>query len=158
MQKKFLLCIVLIVALVTPTFSSCGFLGGEALAVEDIEIETLKDGSVRVTFYYLDADPESFTCPTVPGDKGDPGTGIEGIRLTSDGKGTQTMTITYTDDNMDPLKVEVKDGIHIVSTERVDDENGDPYLKITFSDDSTKMVLLPKGADGDVGVGIKNLQ
>ena len=167
MQKKLLLCIVLIVALVMPMLSSCGFLGGESLAVEDIEIETLGDGSVRVTFYYLDADPESFTFPTIPGDKGDKGdkgergeagTGIEGIRLTSDGKGTQTMTITYTDDSMEPLKVEVKDGIHIVSTERVDDENGDPYLKITFSDGSVKSVLLPKGADGDAGVGIKNLQ
>ena len=166
MQKKLLLSIILILAMLMPMLSSCGFLGGDSLAVEDIQVETLSDGSVRVTFYYLDADPESFTFPTVPGekgsdgekgDKGEDGVGIAGIRLTSDGKGTQTMTVTYTDDSLEPLRVQVKDGIHIVSTERVDEE-GEPYLQILFSDGTTQKVPLPKGADGDPGVGIKNLQ
>ena len=167
MQKKLLLSICLIVALVLPIFTSCGMLGDESLAVEDILLEPLSDGSVRITFYYLDADPESFTIPTIAGEKGDKGdagekgetgVGIAGIRLTSDGKGTQTMTVTYTDESMEPVEVKVKDGIHIVSTTREDDEEtGIPYMVVNFSDGTQQRIELPKGADGDVGMGIKDL-
>jgi uncharacterized repeat protein (TIGR02543 family) len=157
MKKQKLVCALLLVVLLLPMLSACGFGGGDAL-VEYIEIETLEDGSTQVVVQYLDEDPKTFTVPVgVTPEKGDPGNGIKTVLLSEKTEtGEQTLTLTYTDEeNYPPTVIKVKDGATVVSAERQDfEEEGRlvPYMVITLSDGTTQNVKLPQGATG-VGIG-----
>lgn len=158
-MKKFLLCMTCLVGLIAATlsFSSCGFTSSGGLEIEQITAEMLNDGSgaTRITIKYFDdtEEPLIFDIPMglegEQGAAGEEGVGIKRIDISNSDDGQkQTMTIVYTDPDREPTKVEVKNGIHIVSTDRVDEEGGASYLRIKFSDGSENKVLLPEGAPG----------
>ncbi len=155
--------LLILVAVLLPLLASCGFGGGDALEIEDISCVLLPDGRTEIMFTYYNADPQVWYIDAgkrgpqgmqgVPGEDGPAGNGISGITITNEENGEQTMTITYTDKKLQPVKVTVKDGVSIVSCE-TNLELDPPQLNIHFSDGSTTQVPLPKGADGAQGVGI----
>ena len=160
MKKQKLICALLLVVLLLPMLSGCGFGGGDAL-VEYIEIETLEDGSTQVVVQYLDEDPKTFTVPVgVTAEKGDPGNGIDRVVIGEKVDGEQIVTLYYTDAaHYPPTEIKVRDGATVVSAVRDDrvDENGvaASFMVLTLSDGSTQEVLLPEGTPG---VGIAKIE
>ena len=173
MKKRILVCALLVVAMLLPMLSSCGFGGGDSLEIENITAELQDDGSTRITIQYFDdvEKPLVFEIPMGAmgedglkgekgdqGEKGDTGNGIKSATITNTQEGEQTLTIVYTDEKFEDTVVTVKDGATIEKAERVDeiDENGVSVakMKITFSDGREEKIALPKG---DTGVGIDQI-
>ena len=143
MKKRILVCALLVVAMLLPMLSSCGFGGGDSLEIENITAELQDDGSTRITIQYFDdvEKPLVFEIPMGAmgedglkgekgdqGEKGDTGNGIKSATITNTQEGEQTLTIVYTDEKFEDTVVTVKDGATIEKAERVDeiDENGVP--------------------------------
>ncbi len=170
-MKKILLLAGLLTCLVMAvlTMSSCGFSASGGLEIEKISAEWLDDGSgaTRITIKYFDdvEEPLVFDIPMgLPGEQGEPGetgNGIKRIDITNSEDGnTKTMEIFYTDPEMEPTRVEVQNGVSILSAEREDvketklNENGEEievtvaYMVLTLSNGDTQRVKLPEGVQG----------
>ena len=65
MQKKILICLLLVMALLIPNLASCGFGGSDALEIENIGVEILEDGTSKITIKYFDdiEEPVVFYVP-----------------------------------------------------------------------------------------------
>lgn len=164
MRKRLLVLVGILTVFLMLALSSCGF-SSDSLEIESVGAEVLSDGSTRITIKYLDdmEDPVIFDIPAgltgeqgiqgVPGEKGDVGNGIKEIVINNEVAGQQTLQIVYTDEKMEPTEVVVKDGKQIVSAVR-EDQEGVPYMRITYSDETSELVELPQGVPG---VGIESV-
>lgn len=151
-MKKILSFILLFISCIF--LSSCG--GG--VSSEELYLSRailLEDGSTEYILYnYYGDEIGRFTVPApIKGEDGNEGNGILLIdpKPSEDGSGT-TLTITFTDETMDPIKFDIKDGISVTGvTEPFYDENGEKYVLLTFSDGNTSEtpIYLPKGDDGN---------
>ena len=165
MRSRIIVCAVLLVALLLPMLSACGFGGSDALEIENISAQILDDGTTRITIKYYDdmEDPVIFDIPRgmvgetgaqgEQGDRGATGNGIKEIKLSNVENGEQVMSIYYTDPGHPVTEVKVKDGVRILKAERVDEE-GTAYLYMQYSDGSDAKIELPKGDTGDAGVSV----
>ena len=173
MQKRVLICLVVLAALLLPLFSACGFGGSDALEIESISAELLADGSgsTRITIKYFDnmAEPVIFDIPQglqgLKGDQGEQGedgevgadgNGIKEVVIENGENGEQTFTFHYTNEDFEPTAITVKDGTEIKEIVRVEDEDtGESFMKVVYSDGTeSEPILLPKGADGASFIGV----
>lgn len=138
--------------------TSCGsFFSDEELMITSITSKVLEDGSTKLIITYNDETkkPDEFIIP-----RGLTGNGIKEIKATKgENNGSTTIEIIYTDDNMQPITFEVKDGNSIQDVEvRKDEETGEEYLVFLLSDGTEcEPILLPKGEKGEDGRGIEKL-
>jgi len=162
MRRRTMICAVLLVALLLPILSACGFGGSDALEIENISAQILEDGTTRITIKYFDdvEQPVIFDIPrgmigeTGPkGERGEVGNGIKEIKITNSENGEQVMSIYYTDSEHPVTEVKVKDGVRIEKAERIDEED-QAYLYILYSDGTNSKILLPKGETGETGVSV----
>ena len=174
MRKKILASVSLLMSCLMLFFSlaSCGVGGSDSLEIEKITAELLNDGSgtTRITIKYFDdiEKPLVFDIPMglqgetgeagAPGEAGATGNGIKKIEVSNfnEQTGEQTLQVTFTDEEMDPMEFKVKNGTKISSVTR-EDLDGEAYLVIKYSDETESRLPLPKGADGAPGVGINNV-
>ena len=93
--------------------------GKEGVGIENISYEDIlsEDGSellgTRITIHFTDPSREDVTFDVLNGEgkKGDPGNGIFEITSEhSDEEGATIITITFTDDNYQPLTLKIPDG------------------------------------------------
>ena len=165
MRGKKIICMLLLVVMLLPMLSSCGMGTADALLIETFEAELMPDGSTRVTIQYLDdmEDPIEFIVPVgVSAEKGDPGNGIKSFKTVRDeDQGKQTITVEFTDEDMEPFTTEILDGENgatVVSTWRDDrvQEDGSvkSYLMMEFSNGETKEAEM---VEGPPGVGIAQI-
>ena len=157
MKRKILLFIGMLslLILVSVSVSSCGFSSSDALEIENITLEDLADGSMRLTITYFDnvEPPVVVEIPTgdqgEKGEKGDSGNGIARIDIQNSEDGTQqTLRVVYTDPAHTPDEFVVKNGSSITSAERVDKEDGKSYLALKLSNGDTHEIELPEGVPG----------
>lgn len=150
-MKKILLIILLIIPM---TFALCGcgsFFEEEVLEISQITTSQDSEGNTILKIEYTDEtrQPDEFIIP-----KGVEGNGIQSITTQKNEKGDiTTVTVNYTDKNMTPASFEVKDGVSVTGVfARIDEETGDSYLYVSFSDGSeSEGFLMPKGDKGEDG-------
>ena len=158
------------------TLASCASGGPAVIDIAGMNVKYLADGSgIQVTINYVDdmEDPSVFVIPMsldefkgdtgAQGEQGERGFSIQEIRVDSSVEGQKTLTPILengTKEGKELKSFTVKDGVSILSADRVDLEDG-PYLRITFSEKDPdtgeyKYVdrPLPKGDKGDKGIGI----
>ncbi len=155
---------LLMVGLPLTSLTSCGFLtSSSTTTVNTITgVETGLDayGNIVLTITFSNMDPVVVTIPT--GTTGSDGVGIESIYYSPSADGTSTVvTIVYTDPEKDPDTVYIPNGSSLVSTTTTNDvETGISYITLTFEvGDQTMDVTfeIPKGDQGDTGVGISEI-
>ena len=119
MQKKILICLLLVMALLIPNLASCGFGGSDALEIENIGVEILEDGTSKITIKYFDdiEEPVVFYVPAgqmgEKGETGETGNGIKEIVLSNKEDGVQTMYIHYTEPSLTRCPELTKTAWHI---------------------------------------------
>lgn len=136
-----------------------GFVEDESLVITSITTELLEDGRTMVIIVYENEDlaPSIFYIPKgdegIQGEKGD---GIESITYDYDKNGDYVLTITFTNDEMEPLVLNLKNGVSVSNiTSQFDSTTGDTYLTIVYSDGTTSdPIIIPKGEKGEDGNGI----
>lgn len=141
-------------------FSSCGGGGNEELHLSDPIVLEDGSGTKYILYNYYGDEVGSFIVPApIRGEDGKEGNGIDNIDgvPNPDGSNTTLLTITYTNKEMKPSKITVPNGVSVVDvSERFyDEESGDPFVLLIFSDGTTskERIFLPKGEDG---VGIES--
>lgn len=152
MKNKFLTFLLILMFMFG--LSSCGFVVEEEIQISSISTKLLEDGQTMIVITYVDdvQDPTIFYLPK--GQDGVAGVGIVDIKYNlSEDKNSTDVIITMSDDTTQT--VTVNNGISIVGTKRVLDENdGKYYLVMEFSDGSESKVELEKGEAGDDGLSI----
>lgn len=150
MKKRILLFLILVVSLFTLT--SCGgFFAEETKEIFEITSYVDQTGTTILRITYTDETKDEFKIP-----KGVEGNGIKEIKTTKNDKGNiTTVTVIYTDETMEPVTFDVKDGVSITGViSRTNEETGEIYLVVLYSDDTeSEPFLLPKGEKGDDGNG-----
>lgn len=123
----------------------------EIITITSINSELLDDGSTKITITYSSEEkkPDEFII-----EQGADGNGIASINATTSADGSKTdVFIYFTDATIEPVHFEVSNGTSIAGVSRkVDEETGDVYLIMTYTDGKTSdPILLPKGEDGEDG-------
>lgn len=119
----------------------------ESKVIASIE-RVVEDGIVKLVIYYEneEIEPDTFVLPV-----GDDGTGIKAITTSEkeDGSG-KILKIYFTDETMEPVVFELKNGKSILGIESsIDEETGENYMWIKYDDGTnSEKFLLPKGKDG----------
>ena len=146
MKKRILLFLILVVSLFTLT--SCGgFFAEETKEIFEITSYVDQNGVTILRITYTDETKDEFQIP-----KGVEGNGIREIKTTKNDKGDiTTVTVIYTEEDMDPAIFEIKDGVSISGVvSRTNEETGEIYLVVLYSDGTeSEPHLLPKGEKGD---------
>ena len=145
--------------------SSCSsFFGDSGYLITNLTTRVDEDGNTIVTITFDDEDisPVTFTIPK--GISGEPGVGIASITPKFDSeKQIVTLTITYTDETLEPTVIEVpvisgidgKNGKGITNVIIGKDEIGNTTFQFQYSDNTTSEVFtINKGVDG---IGIKDI-
>ena len=149
-MKKLLHLILLI--LVCFMLSSCGgFFEEETKEILEITSYVDQNGTTTLKIIYSDDTTDEFKIP-----KGVEGNGIKDIKTEKNEKGNiTTITVTYTDEDMEPVTFDVADGKSIKGVvSRTNEETGDIYLVVLYSDGTeSEPHLLPKGEKGEDGNG-----
>lgn len=147
----FLLLVVLMFML-----PGCSFFSSEETALEivSIENEITSDGRTKITITYSDEtkEPDVFYIA-----QGAEGVGIKSIVTSKDEDSSSTnITITYTDGEKAPVSFKIPHGTSIIGVSTYkDDLDGNMYMVVSYSDDTTSdPILLPKGDKGEEGNGI----
>ena len=138
-----------------------GFVDDESLVITSITTEVLEDGRTMVVITYDDEElkPSIFYIPQgEEGEVGPQGDGIKNIEYEYDDNGDYILTITFTNPEMEPLVLPLKNGISVVGvTSEVDEETGTTYVTVNFSDGtSSDPIEIPKGEKGEDGSVIIN--
>ena len=151
MKKRILLFLILIVSICF-TLTSCGsFFEEPVKQISDITDRVDQEGTKYLVIKYTDGTKVEFKIP-----EGVDGNGIKEIKTTKNESGDITsVTIYYTDKEMEPITFDVKDGVSISGIiTRTDEETGEVFLVVQFSDNTESTpFLLPKGEKGDPGNG-----
>lgn len=147
MKKRILFFLVLIVSICF-TLTSCGsFFVEESKEIIEITSFVDQNDTTVLKILYNDGTEDIFNIP-----KGVEGNGIKEIKTTKNEKGDiTTLTVLYTDEEMHPVSFDIKDGVSIKGVvSRTNEETGDVYLVVLFSDDTeSEPFLLPQGEKGD---------
>ncbi|MCD8195301.1 MAG: hypothetical protein LUD22_03305, partial [Coprobacillus sp.] len=155
---------VLMLGLPISSLTSCGFLSTSSNTtvntITDIETGLDANGNIVLTITFSNMDPVIVTIPA--GTTGSDGVGIESIYYSPSSDGTSTIvTIVYTDPDRDPDVISIPNGSTLTSTNTVtDQETGLSYIVFTFqvgSEEYTVTFEIPKGDQGDKGVGIADI-
>ena len=144
--------------------TSCGsFFEDGGMQIADIVTKTDEEGNTTITISFTDDyyDPVEFTIPAPEdgqeGPQGPVGNGIEKIEKVKDPETGKTyLVITFTDETMEPARIELADavGIEEILTS-FDNETGTTTITITLTDGTTKEFVLQNGKDG---VGIADIE
>lgn len=164
-MKKKILTFLCFIFMVFGMFTGCsGFVvEDESLIITSITSQVLDDGRTMVVITYADEDiaPAIFYIPQgEEGIQGEEGNGIKEITYEIDEKtGTIFVTINFTDDSMDPVTYELRNGVSITSVEQIiDEETGQVSFIVKYSDGTqSDPIIVPegkKGEDGKDGIGI----
>ena len=144
--------------------SSCSsFFGSdsEGILIQSISTKTLENGDIEVTISYTDEEKKPTTFIVPRGENGESGTGIKEVltKQKEDGTGT-VLTITYTNNAIQPTTFEVKDGVSLSKIETLyDEETTDTYMVVHFSDGTmSEPLLLPKGEKGKDGISVLGIE
>ena len=145
--------------------SSCSsFFGDSGYLITNLTTRVDEDGNTIVTITFDDEDisPVTFTIPK--GISGEPGVGIASITPKFDSeKQIVTLTITYTDETLEPTVIEVPvisgtngtDGKGITNVIVNKDEIGNTTIQFEYSDGTfSDIFTVNKGNDG---VGIESI-
>lgn len=153
--KGLLMSFIMLVSM--PALTGCFGFGGEALEIESITTQTQENGDTVVVITYADGftEPTVFTIPAgKQGEDGKDGNGIKDISYEKSETGVNTIvTITFTNENVEPVEVIIPNGVSISSVESVIDENtGNTLLTINYSDGTkTERIEVTKGPQGEAG-------
>ena len=151
MKKRILLFLILLVSICF-TLTSCGsFFEEPVKQISEITERVDQEGTKYLVIKYTDLTKVEFKIP-----EGIDGNGIKEIKTTKNESGDITsVTIYYTDKEMEPITFDVKDGVSISGIiTRTDEETGEVFLVVQFSDNTESTpFLLPKGEKGDPGNG-----
>lgn len=133
-----------------------GFVDDESLVISSIRTELLEDGRTMVVITYTDDEitPSIFYIPKGnEGEQGSQGDGIEEITYDYDQNGDYIVTITFTNAEMEPVVLNLKNGVSVKNVESVVDETtGVVYMIINYTDGtSSEPIELPKGEKGKDG-------
>ena len=164
-MKKVISAILAVATLLTVLMlSGCaGFIAtdeGESIFISEIKkLGVNDDGEVEIAIYFTDEEikPVIFTIPPgKPGEQGEDGNGILGIKHEHDDELDRTkITLTFTDTSRDDEVFYVKDGLMVESIKTVVDElTQETCIYLVYNDGSVSDAIpLPKG---DPGVGIES--
>lgn len=148
MKNKLLHLILLI--LVCFTLTSCGgFFEEETKTILEVTSYVDQNGTTVLKIIYSDDTEDQFKIP-----QGVAGNGIKEIK--PDRKDNITkLTVTFTDEKMEPVTFDIKDGKGIDGViSRTNEETGEVYLVVLYNDGTeSEPHLLPKGEKGDDGNG-----
>ena len=153
--KGMLLSLLLISS--SASLSGCFGFGDEAMEISSITTVTLENGDIQVIITYVDEDTKPTTFVVPKGDSGEDGkdgNGIKEITSSQSEDGLNTLVnITFTEEESDPVVVEVPNGISISGIDkRFDEETQCTYIKVLFTDGSeSEEFAVPKGEKGDPG-------
>ena len=157
--KGILLGLGLVISSISLSSCSAFFGGDEGYLISDMTTITDEEGNtiVTITFDDEEVDPLIFTIP-----KGLTGEGIDHVtsELSSD-KTRVILTIYYSNDELEPTKIEVPiingvDGVGISNVIVGKDELGNTTIQFVYSDETTSDVItINKGTDG---VGIDRIE
>lgn len=136
--------------------TSCGFFSENEFALESYDTSyDEKTGNTYITFYFTDEDRDPFTVTIPQGVSGKDGVSVKTATVTDNKEDhSYTITITFTDDNMEPIVLVVPyyEGVSITGVVVDKDEDDNTTLQFTYSDGTTSQVIaIPKGN------GIKNI-
>lgn len=148
------------------TLSSCSLFGGtsEGLMIDRVESSTSANGSTLVTMYFTDSDVEPLTFEIPKGAVGETGPvgvaglGIKDISATQSSDGLSTiLTITFTSDEVPPEKITVPNGVSVVESKLIYDQDTEQYQFVfTLSNGETiETNTFDKPKDG---IGISDVQ
>lgn len=149
MKVKKLLHLILLI-LVSFTLVSCGgFFEEETKEILAVTSYIDQFGTTVIKITYSDDTEDEFKIP-----KGAEGNGIKGI-VTDKTNGVTTLTVTFTDELMEPVVFNIADGKSIAGVEsRTNEETGDVYMVVLYSDGTeSDPYLLPRGEKGEDGNG-----
>ena len=162
--KGILLSLGLVLSSICLASCSAFFGGDEGYLISDMTTKVDEEGNIIVTITFDDEEvkPLVFTIPK--GISGETGVGIDHIEHSLDSEsGIVTLTIYYTDESLEPTKIEVpvisgKDGVDgkgITNIVVGKDDIGNTTIQFIYSDETTSEVItVNKGIDG---VGIKDI-
>ena len=142
------------------SFSGCSFTADDTLEISNITTKLLDDGTTMVMITYTDETLEPLILYIPKGDTGEtgePGNGIKEIKEVFDEQtGTITLTIYFTDEEMEPKTYTLKNGVSISNVTTEPGEDGKTYLIVQYSDNPTHIdrIELPRGEKGEEGRGI----
>lgn len=143
------------------SLSSCAsFFSDPGRQIDDIVTRQEENGDTVVTITFTDNfyDPVVFTIPApedgTPGPQGPIGNGIEGIEKVTEG-GRDYLLITFTDDGMEPARIEIPPTVSIADvTSSYDVETGANTITIALTDGTEHSFVVQDGKDG---VGIRDI-
>ena len=157
-MKKKIITFLSFIFLSFSMLTGCGgFIQEESLVISSITSEVLDDGTTLIIVTYTDEEiaPSTFHIPKGDtGEQGIQGEGIKDFTSTIDPlTGDVTFTITFTDEEMEPIIYTLKNGVSIsyIETE-LNEETGDTYVTVVFSDGTkSDPFTIPRGKDGENG-------
>lgn len=148
MKNKLLHLILLI--LVCFTLTSCGgFFEEETKTILEVTSYVDQNGTTVLKITYSDDTHDEFKIP-----QGVAGNGIKEIKPDKKDNITK-LTVTFTDEKMEPVVFDIKDGKGIDGViSRTNEETGEVFLVVKYNDGTeSEPHLLPKGEKGDDGNG-----
>ena len=158
-MKKKIIKFLSFVALSFCLLTGCGsFVEDESLVIASINTELLDDGRTRVTITYTDDElaPSIFYLPKgEQGEQGIQGEGIKAVEQVTDPKsGDVTVTITFTNKDVEPITYTMKNGVSITETNsRYDEETGITYIWVEYSNgEKSDEIPIPPGKDGTASI------
>ncbi len=127
-----------------------------AVGIAGISTRTLDDGNTEITITYTDEDKDPSVFIVSKGNDGNAGNGIQSITYEENDDGSINVTIAFTNKGYDNQTFTIPAATSISEiTTTTDEETGDVTMTIHFSDGSDpKSFVLPRGKDGEDGVGI----
>lgn len=145
---KYLLSFIILSCFIFPLTGCASFTETEESKIISSIERIVEDGVVKLVIRYEneEMEPDKFVLPV-----GDDGTGIKSITTTEkeDGSG-KILKIYFTDESIEPVVFELKNGRSIVGVESgVNEEDGETYMWVKYDDGTvSENFLLPKGKDG----------
>ena len=149
MKKRIKYLALMMIALLL-TLTSCGMSSSSSNDIKSINYQLLPDGRTMVTIDYVNERVQDaiFYIP-----KGEDGVGISGIYHTQseDGKNT-VVEITFSDEEMEPVFINVKNGISVTGINSQFDADGNTVITVDYSNgDKSAPITVLKGEKGDTG-------
>lgn len=144
------------------SLTGCGFvIQDEALEIAGIASTVLEDGQTMVVITYTDEEvaPTVFYLPKgEDGEDGKNGTGIASFDYKEDNYGNYDVTIKFTDESVEDVKLKLTNGVSISTiTTQENSETGQTEMVIFYSDGTkSDPLVLPKGDKGEDGKGIES--
>lgn len=149
MKKRIKYLALMMIALLL-TLTSCGMSSSSSNDIKSINYQLLPDGRTMVTIDYVNERVQDaiFYIP-----KGEDGIGISGIYHTQSNDGKHTVVeITFSDEEMDPVFINVENGISVTGINSKFDDDGNTVITVSYSDGNTsEPITVLKGEKGDTG-------